>query len=70
MEYLDDLTTQIFSTTEKIQDVFPELIKYLEEIPRNFQYTSEKEVNRRALKEYLDSLNILFETYTKQHQQL
>lgn len=67
MDYQDDLTQQILIKTEIIQKEFPELMKYLEEIPGNIQFKTEKNVNQKALKDYLDSLNNLIETYTKQH---
>ncbi len=51
----------------KIQEDFPELIKYLDEIPRNSQSNTEKGVSHKALKDYLDSLNNLLETYAIKH---
>lgn len=67
MEHQDDLSRKIFLATEKIQEEFPELIKYLDEIPRNFQSNTNKGVSQKALKDYLDSLNDLLETYAKEH---
>lgn len=67
MQHQDELSEKIFSTTVKIQEEFPELIKYLDEIPRNFQSNTEKGVSHKALKDYLDSLNDLLETYAKEH---
>ena len=67
MQHQDELSKKIFLTTVKIQREFPELIKYLDEIPRNFQSNTEKDVSHKALKDYLDSLNDLLETYAKEH---
>ena len=67
MQNQDDLNKKIFLTTVKIQEEFPELIKYLNEIPRSFQSNTEKGISHKALKDYLDSLNDLLETYAKEH---
>ncbi|MFT4521433.1 MAG: flagellar biosynthesis chaperone FliJ [Bacteroidia bacterium] len=70
MESQNVLSEKIFLTTEKIQEEFPELIKYLDEIPSNFQSNTEQGVSKEALKEYLDYLNDLFETYAKEHKKV
>jgi len=65
MESQNDLYDNIRLTTLKIQEEYPELIKYLNEIPRNFLSNGEKGINNKELKGYLDSLNNLLETYAK-----
>ena len=67
MESQNELNDNIRLTTLKIQEEYPELIKYLNEIPRNFLSNAEKEINNKELKGYLDSLNNLLETYSKEH---
>ena len=67
MESQNDLNNNIRLTTLKIQEEYPELIKYMNEIPRNFLSSAEKGVNNKELKGYLDSLNNLLETYSKEH---
>jgi len=67
MESQNDLNESIRLTTIKIQEEHPELVKYINEIPRNFPFKAEKEVNNKALKAYLDSLNNILETYSKKH---
>ncbi len=67
MESQNDLNNNIRLTTLKIQEEYPELIKYMNEIPRNFLSSTEKGVNNKELKGYLDSLNNLLETYSKEH---
>ena len=67
MQHQDDLSENIFIATLKIQEEFPELIKYINEIPRSLQLNTEKSVSKKALKDYLDSLNNLLETYAKEH---
>ena len=67
MKSQNDLNNNIRLTTLKIQEEHPELIKYLDEIPRNFLSKEEKGINNIELKSYLDSLNNLLETYAKKH---
>jgi hypothetical protein len=67
MESQNDLNDKIRLTTIRIQEENPELIKYINEIPRSFLNKTEKEVNNKALKDYLDSLNKILETYAKEH---
>ena len=67
MESQNDLNDNIRLTTLKIQEEYPELIKYMNEIPRNFLSNVGKGVNNKALKDYLDSLNAILETYAKEH---
>lgn len=66
MESQNDLNTNIRLTTLKIQEEHPELVKYINEIPRIF-FKDEKAVNNKALKGYLDSLNNILETYSEKH---
>jgi len=67
MESQNDLNENIRLTTLKIQEEYPELIKYMNEIPRNFLSSTEKGINNKELKDYLDSLNNLLETYAEEH---
>lgn len=67
MESKSTLNENIRLTTLKIQEEFPELIKYIDEIPRNLHLNTKKSVSKKALKDYLNSLNNLLETYAKEH---
>jgi hypothetical protein len=67
MESQNDLNENIRLTTLKIQEEYPELIKYMNEIPRSFLSSTEKGINNKELKDYLDSLNNLLETYAEEH---
>lgn len=67
METQNSLTDTILITTIKIQNEFPELIKYLDEIPEKFSSIDYKGVNNNDLKEYLDSLKKLLKSYAKEH---
>ncbi|MFT5215585.1 MAG: hypothetical protein ACI83H_000701 [Glaciecola sp.] len=67
MESQNDLNDNIRLTTLKIQEEYPELIKYMNEVPRKFLSNVEKGINNKELKDYLDSLNDILETYAKEH---
>ena len=67
MESQKELNDKIQLTIIKIQEEHPELIKDINEIPRSFLFKTEKKVNNEALKGYLDSLNKILETYSKEH---
>jgi hypothetical protein len=67
MKSKNDLNDNIRLITLKIQEEYPELIKYMNEIPVNFLSNSEKGITNNELKSYLDSLNNLIEKYAKEH---
>ena len=67
METQNELNDKIRLTTLKIQKENPELIKYINEIPRDSLLNTKEEVNNKALKDYLNSLNQILETYAKEH---
>ena len=67
MESLNDVNQKILLTTLKIQESFPELTKYLDEMPEHFEFTKQKGVNRKDLEDYLDSLSRLLDTFSKYH---
>jgi hypothetical protein len=62
------LTGEILKITSEIQDNYPELTKYLEEmqdtLPGN---TTENPSDTKALEEYLNSLNALLTKYKNEH---
>ncbi len=66
-QYRDNLSKDILLTTMKIQVEFPELVKYLDEILVNFQIHSENVVSEAELRDYLESLQDLIETYSQKH---
>ena len=67
MKSKNDLNDNIRLTTLKIQEEYPELIKYMNEIPVNFLSNSERGITNNELKGYLDYLNNLIEKYAKEH---
>tara|TARA_R110002051_G_scaffold217596_1_gene281633 strand:+ start:1886 stop:2098 length:213 start_codon:yes stop_codon:yes gene_type:complete len=63
----EKLNEAIFLTTIRIQEEFPELVKYLEELPETIPSTNEQGVSIEDLEAYLESLNNLISTYSKEH---
>ncbi|MDE0771300.1 MAG: hypothetical protein OSB25_03740 [Salibacteraceae bacterium] len=67
MKSQNDINKEIAITTIKIQKKFPELIKYLNEIPEQYSTKDHEGINTNDLEEYLDSLNDLLATYSKEY---
>ncbi|WP_040253078.1 hypothetical protein [Psychroserpens mesophilus] len=65
MKSQNNLNDKIRLTTIKIQEEHPELIEYINEMPSTFFYKHRKKVNNKALKGYLDSLNIILKKYSE-----
>ena len=70
MKSKKDLNKMIFLLNQRIHKEFPELIKYLDEIPEKFESDTQKGINNKNLKDYLDSLKDLLKTYTKNHEKI
>lgn len=67
MKSKQHLNQDIFLTTNKIQEEYPELLKYIDEIPEHFLTFSNKGVSKEELRDYLESLDDLLQTYAKVH---
>ncbi|MBC7934242.1 MAG: hypothetical protein H7Y86_02620 [Rhizobacter sp.] len=67
MKTESDLNGEILQTTVAIQEAFPELSKYITEMPVTIPDESNPEINLRTLREYSDSLNTLVLKYAKSH---
>lgn len=70
MKYRDTIDENIFLATIQIQEKFPELIKYLDEIPENSIASNSQKIALKDLKDYLDSINELMENYEKEQKLL
>ncbi len=66
MKTENQLEQDILFLTTKIQKEFPELLKYLIEMPNQYSASDDDGVNKKNLKEYYDSLNELLERYSKE----
>lgn len=67
MESPNDLNARIFSATQKIQAEFPELVKYLDEMPTTYSDATTNEISQENLNDYYNTLNALLESFSKEH---
>jgi hypothetical protein len=63
-----ELNQDILNMTMAIQEKFPELSKYIAEMPVKISYDENAEINNKNLKDYFNSLEALFNKYNKTHQ--
>ena len=64
-----DLNEDILQITMTIEDKFPELSKYIGEMPVNISTTPNCEISIKNLRNYYDSLVSLIENYAPYHNQ-
>lgn len=62
-----ELNTAILDITLKIRDQFPELSKYILEMPETIPNMENPEMNRKVLQEYYESLEIMLKDYSENH---
>jgi hypothetical protein len=67
METEEKLNAAILKITMIIQEKYPELSKYIAEMPVSIPNIFSPEVNIKTLQEYYDSLEILLNDYDKNH---
>ncbi|MBC7845139.1 MAG: hypothetical protein H7Y10_01445 [Flavobacterium sp.] len=60
-----ELDAAIVQITMKIKDQYPELSKYIIEMPETIPNVESPEINRKALQDYYDSLDFLLKDYIK-----
>ncbi len=65
MKTINELNENILKITMTIQNTFPELSKYLTEMPATINDERSPKIDNKTLQEYLNFLNILLSTYTK-----
>jgi hypothetical protein len=61
------LNDDILKITNKISEEYPELLKYVGEIPVKINYSTIIEINKKNLQDYYDSLNDILRNYTINH---
>lgn len=66
-ETVDFLNQQILEVTLKIKKKYPELSKYIEEMPVTIPDIENPEVTRKNLKTYYDSLQSMLNKYILEH---
>jgi hypothetical protein len=62
-----ELNDDILKITMTIKESFPELTKYIEEMPITIPNNSNPQINLKSLKDYYDSLENLMKKYAKNH---
>jgi hypothetical protein len=62
-----ELNTDILKITMLIQDKYPELSKYIAEMPVTIPNVETPEITVKILKDYYDSLVILLKDYDTNH---
>jgi hypothetical protein len=62
-----ELNDDILKITMTIKELFPELSKYIEEMPVTIPNSSNPEINIKKLKDYYDSLDNLMKKYATNH---
>lgn len=68
METEEAINAKIFKVTMVIQENYPELSKYLNEMPITIPIDSRPEVSVQHLQKYYDTLVSLFRNYVAEHQ--
>lgn len=63
-----EINAKIMKVTMVIQDNYPELSKYLNEMPITIPIDSRPEVNVKNLQKYYDALLAIFRNYVAEHQ--
>jgi hypothetical protein len=61
------LTENIFSITMTIRNEFPELMKFLNEMPETIPNQESPKINDKILEEYFNSLEELLVNYAPNH---
>lgn len=67
MKTVHELNDEILKITMLIQEKFPELSKYVTEMPVSIPDIENPEVNQKNLQEYHDSLLALMKKYNTNH---
>lgn len=62
-----ELDAAILEITLEIKEQYPELSKYILEMPVTIPNMENPKMNCKALQEYHDSLDVLLKDYIKQH---
>ena len=65
-----ELNNEILKVTMNIEKTYPELAKYISELPTSTSDESDSVFDKEALKEYLDSLSNLIASFTNSNQPL
>lgn len=67
MESEKELNSKILEITMTIKEKYPELLKYLGEMPVTIPDKKSPEMDSKNLREYYDSLSSILENYVREH---
>ena len=67
MKTVGELNDSILKTTMLIKKEYPELSKYLLEMPETIPDVKNPEMNQKVYQEYLNSLNEILDKYAPNH---
>jgi len=70
MKTQNEINKDIIETTMTVQETFPELSKYIDEMPVTIPNTNEPKINETNLKDYQNSLDVLLNKYAANHNKL
>jgi hypothetical protein len=65
----EQLNADILIITMKIKMQFPELSKYIEEMPVTIPDKNNPHITLKNLKEYYDSLEVMYKKYVLSHEE-
>jgi hypothetical protein len=65
MKTIKELDAAILEITLKIKEQYPELSKYMLEMPDTIPNIENPKMNAKALQDYYDSLEVLLKDYIK-----
>lgn len=63
-----EINKNIIEITMAIDEKFPELSKYIDEMPVTIPNTNEPEINETNLEDYQSSLDVLLNKYAANHE--
>ena len=67
MKSLKKINADILKITMEIQNSYPEIAKYLNEMPVTLPDLKDPLINRKAMQDYYDSLCVLLKKYSTNH---
>ena len=62
-----EITEKILRLTNEMKNKYPELLKYIAEIPVKDVFETDYEINNKHLLDYYNTLKIILEKYEKEH---
>lgn len=62
-----ELNSRIMEVTMKIKEKYPELTKYIEELPVTIPNEENPKVNLQSLQKYYETLNSILNKYIMEH---